>query len=132
MVAYAEKENIDPEEAAAFVIARDTWLTNRRDLLAAGARAQGKSVAEIAYEEAVDRGWNSNPPDPKASAAEQAARQRVQQAKEVAAATHSLSDSATAEAAPEVRVLKNRQQILDLDDATLDNLIASGRYRELN
>lgn len=132
VVAYAEKENIDPEEAAAFVIARDTWLTNRRDLLAAGARAQGKSVAEIAYEEAVDRGWNSNPPDPKASAAEQAARQRVQQAKEVAAATHSLSDSATAEAAPEVRVLKNRQQILDLDDATLDNLIASGRYRELN
>jgi hypothetical protein len=132
VVAYAEKEGIDPEEAAAFVIARDTWLTTRRDLLAEGAKAQGRSVAEVAYEEAVDRGWNGNPQDGKTPEQEAAARARVQQAKEVSAATHSLSDSATADAAQEVRVLKSRQQVLDLDDATLDNLIASGKYRELN
>ena len=59
VLATAEKEGRDPEEVAAFVIARDTWLTTRRDLLAEGAKAQGRSVAEVAYEEAVDRGWNS-------------------------------------------------------------------------
>lgn len=129
---YAEQQGIDPDEAAAYVIARDTWLSNRRDALVEGAKAQGKSVAEIAYEEAVDRGWSANAKG--ASADEQkeaAARARVQQAKEVAAATHSLSESASAEAGPEVRVLKNRQQIIDLDDETLDNLIKSGKYREL-
>lgn len=131
VVAYAEKEGIDPEEAAAFVIARDTWLTTRRDLLAEGAKAQGRSVAEVAYEEAIDRGWNGNPQDGKTPEQEAAARARVQQAKEVSAATHSLSESATAEAAPEVRVLKNRQQVLDLDDESLDNLIKSGNYRSL-
>ena len=133
VIAYADQQGLLPEEAAAYVVARDTWLSTRRDMLAEGAKARGVTIAEVAYEEAVDRGWNGNPQDGgKADAAEQAARARVQQAREVSAATHSLSDSATAEAGPEVRVLKNRQQILDLDDETLDNLIASGKYRELS
>lgn len=132
VLATAEKEGRDPEEVAAFVIARDTWLTTRRDLLAEGAKAQGRSVAEVAYEEAVDRGWNSKgASQDEQNVAAEAARARVKQAKEVAAASQSLSDSATAEAAPEVRVLRNRQQILDLDEKSLDELIKTGGYREI-
>jgi hypothetical protein len=129
VIATAEKEGRDLEEMAAFVVARDTWLTTRRDLLAEGAKAEGRSVAEVAYEEAVDRGWSAN--EKGASKNEQAALQRVRQAKEVATASQSLSDSATAEPTPEVRVLRNRQQIMDLDEKSLDELIKSGAYKEL-
>jgi hypothetical protein len=129
VIAHAEKTGQDPEEVAAYVIARDTWLTTRRDQLAAGAREQGKTVAEVAYEEAVDRGWNGNPQE--SNGKQDAARARVQQAVQVAAASRSLSDSPSAEAGPEVRVLKNRNQVLDLDEESLDALIKSGNYRSL-
>lgn len=130
VIAFAEKEGRDPEEVGAYVVARDSWLSQRRDLIAEGARATGRSTAEIAYEIAKERGFGRTAAEDK-TAQEAAARARVAQAKEVAAATHSLSDSATAEASPEVRVLKNRQQVLDLDDDSLDSLIASGKYKQL-
>jgi hypothetical protein len=131
ILAEAEKQGRDPEEMAAWVIARDTHITSRRDELATAARARGKSVAEAAYDEAVDWGWNGNPQDGKPKAQEDAARARVQQAKDVAAASRSLSDSESAESAPEVRVLKSRDQVLQLDEESLDALIKSGNYRQL-
>jgi len=130
LIAWAEKENRDPEEGAAYVIARDTWLSGRRDLIATGAEATGKSIPEIAYDLAQERGYRRQQ-EQKQQETEVAARARVEQSRRVSEAARSLSDSGTAESAPEQKVLRTRQQVLDLDDATLDKLIESGGYRTL-
>lgn len=137
----AEKQGQDPEDVAAFLIARDTYLTNRRQMIWAESEATGRNVAEIAYELAQGRGYK-NEAQPPASptqpspaqtpSAEDAARERVQRAREISAASESLSESGNASGSgPQARVIRNRQQIVNLSDDELDALIQSGQYRNV-
>ena len=125
---YAEKEGRDVDEIAAYVVARNTYLQSRRDLLYQGATAKGITVAQAAYERAKFRGYTSNGEGDAAAAAERA---KVTRSREISDAVNPLSESASATPAADVRVLRNRSEILNLDNDSLDALIASGHYKEL-
>jgi hypothetical protein len=131
----AAKDGRDPDDVAMFLVARDTYLTSRRQLVRQGAEATGRNPAEIAYKLAEKRGYKPTAPvtEPAKPAQEspEAARQRVLAQKEITAATNSLSESATVVAGPERHVLRNRNDVLNLDEASLDALIESGQYRNL-
>jgi hypothetical protein len=126
----AGKTGEDPRDIAAYLIAKDSYLASRRDLLALGAEAKGKTVAEVAYEAAKGRGWLGTTEAKKPVDAE-AARERVLQAKEISDATRSLSESGSGETGSGPRVIRNRQQIVNLSDSELDALIEQGSYKEI-
>lgn len=131
VVALAEKEGREPEDVAAWVIARDTYMVGRRQQVWEGAQALGRNAAEIAYELATDSGYHPVEQGKPADTGE-AARQRVLQAKQISEASRSLSESATGESGGEgPRVIRNRSQVLQLNDDELDALIASDKFREL-
>ena len=132
----AAKENRDPEDVATWLVARDTYLNERRELVRQGAAAKGENPAANGYRIAVRRGYK--PPAPaepaKPIAAEEsadAARARVLRQQQISEATNSLSESSSAEGGPQPRVLRNRNEVLNLDEASLDALIESRQYRNL-
>lgn len=133
----AAKRNQDPEDVAMFFVARDDYLTSRRSLVWRGAEATGRSVAEIAYDLALARGYT---PEAAAQAAQQQekaaeapdkARERVLQQREISEATNSLSESSSASTGPQPRALRSRNEIINLADEDLDALITSGQYRNI-
>lgn len=125
----AEKEGRTPEDVAIWLAARDTYLTGRRQEVWYGAQASGKNVGQIAYEFAQKRGYI--PASQQQPKAEEKARAEVARAKEISAATESLSETATTEAGPGPKVVRNRSQILNLTDDELDAMISNGSYREI-
>jgi hypothetical protein len=128
----AEQQNREPEDVAMWLIARDTYMSGRRQQVWQGAQALGRNPAEIAYELAQGRGYQPKTAQATQKDTASAARQRVLQAKEISAATRSLSDSSTADGgSPGPKVIRNRNDVLNLDDDALDALIESGRFREL-
>lgn len=128
----AEQNGQDPDEVAAFVIARDSHLNLRQRQLSDAAAATGRSVADIAYELAKGRGYGAGTPANESRNSEaDTARARVEHAKEISAATQSLSESGSAEGGSQPRMVRNRNQILNLNDKELDEMIEAGSYREL-
>lgn len=132
----AAKDGRDPEDMAMWLVARDTYLTERRQLVWQGAEATGKNPAEIAYTLAQRRGYKSpapaEPAKPVAAAeSADAARARVLRQQQISEATNSLSESSSADGGPQPRVLRNRNEVLNLDEASLDALIESRQYRNL-
>jgi len=134
----ATKGNQDPEDVAMYLVARDTYLTSRRQLVWQGAEATGRNPAEIAYDLALARGYT--PAEAEAAVAAQAAkpaedgaaaRAKVLAQKQVSEAANSLSESASGETAAQPRVLRSRNEVLGLDDNNLDALIQSGQYRNI-
>ncbi len=130
VVQLAEKQNQDPEDVATFLVARDTYLTSRRQLVWRAAEATGNNPAAIAYELAKGRGYLQTPAEKAATDAAEAARARVAQAKEVSKAAESLSE-VTTESGPTPKVIRNRNQVLQLNDDELDAMIKSGSFKEL-
>jgi hypothetical protein len=131
----ATKENRDPEDVAMWMVSRDTYLTSRRQMVWAGAEATGRNPAEIAYDLALARGYT---PAQAAAAVEKqaqengdAARARVMQQKQITEAANSLSESASADAGPQPRVLRNRNEVIGLADDQLDALITSGQFKNI-
>jgi hypothetical protein len=131
VVRLAEKEGRDPEDVAMYLVARDTYLTGRRQMLWDAAEASGRNVAEIAYELAQGRGYRQADAAPAVDPQEAAARARVEQAKAINQASQSLSEAGTTEGGGQARVIRNRQQILNLSDDELDQLIENKEYRNL-
>lgn len=133
IIEHADKTNQAVEDVAMYVAARDTWLQNRRAQLYQAAEATGRPVPQIAYELAKGRGWlgtkQETPAQPN-PAAEQQARDRVLRAKEVSNAANSLSET-NGDSPRERMVIKSRAQLLNMDDASLDEIIASGAYKNL-
>lgn len=132
----AAEQNRDPEDVAMYLVARDTYLTQRRQMVWAGAEATGRNVAEIAYELAQSRGYQPKAAAPAAAAPAatqnpDAARARVLQQQQISEAANSLSESPSAEGAAQPRVIRNRADVVALDDNELDALIANGSYRNL-
>lgn len=128
----ADKQDRDPEDIALWKIARDTYIDSERQKIITGAQASRRNVAEIVYEMAQDRGYKaSNGAAALAADTGEAARQKVLQAQRVGEAANSLSESGSGETPSGPRVIRNRQDILSLDDASLDQLIESGRFREI-
>jgi len=126
----AEKEGRTADEMAASLIARDIYLTNRQVQLDAAAKRRGRNIASVVYELAEGRGYKNGTPQAKPPAEEEAARQRVLQAKRVAEAANSLSEHST-ESPEGARVLRSRADVLNLSDEQLDALIAGGQFRQL-
>ena len=127
--AEAEKNGRDPEDYAAYLVARDTYIQNQRYGLWAEAEARGKTVPELAYEVARHRGWKAPEPTEQKPKLEES-REKVLQQQQISEATNSLSET-NAGAPAERRVLRSRAEVINLADGDLDALIESGQYRQL-
>jgi hypothetical protein len=137
VIQAADKDGRDPEDVAIEWTARDSYVTRERQKIFAGAAAEGRTVPEVAYEVALESGYqpkakaSTESPQKQSPIADNGARQRVLQAKEISESASSLSDANTGGTAPGPRIIRNRQDIIALDDNALDVLINSEDYKKL-
>jgi len=121
VIEAAERNGRSVEDEAIYQTARDTYINQR---------GQGMVPAKV-YALAQRRGYQVEQAAPQRDSSD-VARQRVLQAKEISAATNSLSNASTASGSGSgPKVIRSRNDILALEDAELDSLITSGRYKEL-
>jgi len=131
---YANANGRTVEDVALWMTARDSYLSRRQMELHQGAEALGRSIPAHAYELAKERGYAAQQQEAQQTQNEEAARQareRVLHAKEISNAANSLSEMGAEQAGPQPRIVRNRAQILNLDEASLDEMIANGSYRNL-
>jgi hypothetical protein len=130
----AAKTNQDPEDVAQYLIARDTYLASRRQLVWQGAEATGRNPAAIAYDLALARGYTPAQAEAAAKSVDDgaASREKVLKQKAISEATNSLSESKSGETGAQPRVLRNRSEVVGLNDADLDAMIANPQsYRNI-
>lgn len=116
----AERNNRTAEEEAIYRTARDTYINSR---------AQNLSPEGI-YGIAQRRGYRPKTAEPPKDAGE-SARERVLRAKQISDASRSLSEVSSGESGEGPKIIRNRNQVLNLNDDELDALITSNRFREL-
>jgi hypothetical protein len=137
VIQAADKEGRDPEDIAIEWTARDSYVTRERQKIFAGAAAEGRTIPEVAYEVAIESGYqpkakaSTESPQKQSPTVDNGARQRVLQAKEIGESASSLSEANTGGTAPGPRIIRNRQDIIALDDDALDVLINSGDYKKI-
>lgn len=127
----ADKENRGPDDVAMWKVARDTYIGQQHAEERAAAIAAGRTVADNLYRRAQRAGYKAPAANGNSAETGEQARQRVLQSQKVAEAANSLSESGSTGDVEGKRLIKSRQDVMNMDDAELDALIASGKWREL-
>ena len=130
VVSKAEEQGRSAEDIAAWLIARDTYLGQRHQAVWQGAQATGRNAAEIAYELATDAGYKRAATEA-GPVTNETEREKVLQAARVAEASNSLSETNAGEATAGPKIIRNRNDVMRLNDDELDAIIANGSYKTL-
>ena len=128
--ALADKENRDPEDVALWKTARDTYIGQQYAEEQAAAAAANRTIAENLYRRAQRSGWKPAGQTKPADTGE-AARQKVLNSQKIAEAANSLSEAGNTADVEGKRIIKSRQEVMNMNDDELDALIASNKWREI-
>lgn len=127
----ADKQNRDPEDMALWKVARDTHVAQEYAKEQQAAAAANRTIAENLYRRAQRVGYKPVGGQQQQTETGEQARQRVLNSQKIAEAANSLSEAGSTGDVEGKRIIKSRNDVLNMNDDELDALIASGRWKEL-
>lgn len=127
----ADKQNRDPEDMALWKVARDTYVQQEYAKEQQAAAAANRTIAENLYRRAQRVGYKPATGQQQQAETGEQARQRVLNSQKIAEAANSLSEAGNTGDVEGKRIIKSRQDVMNMNDDELDALIASGKWREL-